>query len=74
VSTATLAPAPTVREHGDLPAHYTCCDENTAMCGTQLAAGVVITDEDPATDCPLCVYVWDNNLPCPAPGCPCGGA
>lgn len=73
MSTATLAPTPAVADLGDLPAHYTCCDENTAMCGAQLL-GIDLADDDPTPDCQLCVYAWENGVPCPATNCPAGGA
>jgi hypothetical protein len=77
MSLTTLDPvAPPGPDAGDAepPAHYTCCDEKLAMCGTALAGGTVVDDDDPSPDCELCVYVWEEGLPCPAPACPAGGA
>lgn len=74
MSAAVLAPVkPAVDAGGEEElAHYTCCDETTAMCGTQLV-GVEVPDDDPIDDCLLCVYVWDNHMPCPSTSCPTGG-
>lgn len=65
-----VAPASHAGDGPDQPAHYTCCDETVAMCGAQLAGGLVVGDDDPSPDCLLCVYVWEEGLPCPDPECP----
>jgi hypothetical protein len=73
--TAVLDPVATVVDgEGDTPAHYTCCDEQVAMCGAPLADALTVDDDDPSPDCLLCVFVWDEHLPCPAAGCPADGA
>ena len=75
MSTAILDPAPTLRDNGgNNPTHYTCCDDNVAMCGLDVTGFRFVPDDDPAPDCKYCVYAMDEGLPCPVAGCTEGGA
>jgi hypothetical protein len=55
----------------DDPEHYICCDPDVAMCGISVA-GQEWVDGQPDRTCRLCLYVDDEGLPCPVPGCPGG--
>jgi hypothetical protein len=74
---ATISlPNPTTTTVGDDNpdiTHYYCCDPNLAMCGLDIANHPWVDDTNPDTDCRLCVYIQDNNLPCPHPTCQAGG-
>jgi hypothetical protein len=48
--------------------HYYCCDEDVALCGTDLR-GVPDGPEHDAL-CPICADLLDANAPCPVPTCP----
>jgi hypothetical protein len=60
-------PAPT--SSGDDADHYYCCDPDIAMCGADLTA-VVENPDMPLEDvCRYCLYIDDEDLPCPVEGC-----
>lgn len=68
MATAVLDPvAPAVHED-DEPTHYWCCSDRTALCGADLTDAETVDDDD-ARDCPLCLYVLDEDLACPVAGC-----
>lgn len=53
----------------DEPAHYWCCSDQTAICGADLTDADWVDDDDDTRDCSLCLYVLDEDLPCPVAGC-----
>jgi hypothetical protein len=70
VSIAILDPAaPPVHGRDDEPTHYWCCSEDTALCGADLTDAEPVDVDDDARDCPLCLYVLDEDLACPVAGC-----
>ena len=48
--------------------HLYCCDENTALCGVDLANGQPRPSEE--ANCPMCMDECDSDRPCPAANCP----
>ncbi|WP_155054548.1 hypothetical protein [Streptomyces blattellae] len=66
----TLAPEPTVTAngHGEDLSHAVCdCDEDTALCGTDVTGVPWATDgEEPPSPCVVCLDLADQ--PCPRCG------
>ncbi|MEU8334844.1 hypothetical protein [Micromonospora tulbaghiae] len=67
MSAATLPhPQGTVTGNPGNVDHYYCCDDETALCGADLAG----VPDGPEFDevCPLCVLVMEEGAPCPGCG------
>lgn len=52
--------------------HLTCCDDDTAMCGKDVAAVPFCDEGHEDPPCPVCAYVKESGLPCPVSGCTWG--
>lgn len=51
--------------------HLWCCDEDVAMCSTDISGGVPVAasgTEDPR-DCTMCLHEWGTGWTCPACRC-----
>jgi hypothetical protein len=68
VTAVELAERATTNLDGDIDRFY-CCDEDVAMCGLDLSGVPETPVDDPSRDCPLCVLVLQQGLPCPVRGC-----
>lgn len=51
------------------PIHLTCCSGDVALCGLDITEHDWVFASHDSDDCVMCAYVWDNDLPCPVPGC-----
>jgi hypothetical protein len=59
-------PAPAASSTGDDLCHLVCCDDDRALCGTDVTDSSW-TDDDDETTCVVCHDL--DGLPC-RPGCP----
>lgn len=63
------SPVTTAAGADDDLTHVTCCDDDTAMCGFNVA-NQRWADDDEETTCPLCAWADEMDLACTIPGCP----
>jgi len=53
--------------------HYTCCDDDTAMCGEDVSQERWLGDEEePSSSCLICESVIQQKLSCTIDRCPFG--
>jgi hypothetical protein len=69
VNTQTaIATQPSITDESAL-VHLACCDLDVAMCGEDLTDAETVYGDEAGPPCLLCLYVYDEGLPCPVPGC-----
>ena len=49
--------------------HFTCCDDDVAMCGQDVSAEPECGPGCTNTSCPLCATLLKDGQPCAVPGC-----